>query len=298
MITYKAKNRAGQVINSVLSPFTFPAGEAHIKREERRQLEDIEIAIIQPDYTSMDSDLVHLLMWSDYLLNTETMSGERIKRVVILPYIPGARADRDNPLGVQVYASIIGLTYPDQLVVFDPHSSAALEELQTVCGELTVLEPADLFSGLSFGFYGPVWDGVVAPDKGAQDRAAGVADELSVPLYTCEKSRDFETGKLNGFTAPDNLPMKGNLLIVDDICDGGGTFVGQAAAIKRTAPEVNLDLYVSHGVFSGQAAHRLSAAFETIITTNSYNPGRVLANEYSSIKRLDIIRPMLARIEG
>lgn len=293
MITYKAKNSAGQIINSVLSPFTFPAGEAHIKREDRRQIEDIEIAIIRPDYTSMDSDLMHLLMWSDYLENNDPGS----KRVVVMPYIPAARADRGTPFGLDVYARVLDLVGIDQLIVFDPHSGASVERLSQY-NTVSVVTPEDLFSGLSFGFYGPVWDGVIAPDKGAIDRASGVAQALNVELHICEKERDFETGKLLGFKAPETLPPKGNMLIVDDICDGGGTFVGQSAAIKRSYPDIKLDLYVSHGVFSGQAAHRLSAAFKNIITTNSYNPGRILANEYSSIRRLDIIRPMLARIEG
>ena len=92
---------------------------------------------------------------------------------------------------------------------------------------------------------------------------------MGVPVYTAGKTRDFESGKLTGFHMEDDLPTTGRFLIVDDICDGGGTFVGLAAAIREKTPHVGLDLWVTHGIFS-QGFDALEDAFEVIHTTNSF----------------------------
>jgi len=67
-----------------------------------------------------------------------------------------------------------------------------------------------------------LYTGIIAPDKGALNRAEALAHAFEVPLYIGGKTRDFETGKLTGFTM-ESLPEGGKFLIVDDICDGGGT---------------------------------------------------------------------------
>ena len=53
-------------------------------------------------------------------------------------------------------------------------------------------------------------------------------------------------------------------IIIDDICDGGGTFVGIADKVGR-AP---LGMYITHGIFS-QGFDALRERFEHIYTTNS-----------------------------
>lgn len=286
MITYKAKNAAGEIINSALSPFTFPAGEAHIKREDRRELEPIEIAIIQPDAASIHNDLFHLAMWRDYInrdLRTRS-SGEDTRKVLLLPYIPGARADRGAPFGLDVYAEFIDNLALNQVIVFDPHSEVAVDFLDP-----TVLRPHDILAKSSS------YAGIIAPDKGAVARAQGVADKFGVPLYTAEKSRNFETGKLTGYVL--DMPESGekeHFLVVDDICDGGGTFVLLSEAFAAVRPRAYLDLYVSHGVFSGDAVYNLSTSYDGVMTTNSYNPhGESITCNF---QRLDVIRPMLKAI--
>lgn len=286
MITFKAKTESGEIINSALSPFTFPAGEAHTKREERRELEPTEIAIIQADQ-NMHDDLFQLAMWSDYVERSA-------KRVLIMPYFPGARADRGNPIGIGVYASFIEYLYLDQIITFDIHSSTSAAILEDCVGGDTYKE-VDVDELLNQRYIKNTlsYDGVIAPDKGAVFRAKAVADVIQVPLYTAEKTRNFETGQLTGFDI-EPLPEEGNFLIVDDICDGGGTFLGLAEVIKERHPSVNLDLYVSHGVFS-KGLPQLLEKFDNIITTNSYNTPIVWM--YPGYKRLDVIRLLLDEID-
>jgi ribose-phosphate pyrophosphokinase len=303
MITFKARTPSGEIIESALSSFTFPAGEKHIKREERRALEPIEIAVFQPEAGHLHDDLFQLAMWADYLL------GKGTKTVLVLPYFPGARADRGQPFGARRYAQFIGELWIDQVIIYDPHSEVIVEELKLWSYDngigdeaiITIVRPHEVLNTRNSKIVMPnKYDGIIAPDKGAHDRANGVAEAFGIPLFTAEKTRDFETGKLAGFKI--DLPDTGHFLIVDDICDGGGTFLGLAGVVPEG---VKLDLYVSHGVFSKDALRNLAKVFTNIFTTNSYAPWRPLVlgdpshfddNGYSPFRRIEVIRPLLERI--
>jgi ribose-phosphate pyrophosphokinase len=303
MINFKAITASGGLIKSALSSFTFPAGEKHIKREESRELEPTEIAIFQPEPSTIHEDLFQLAMWAQYALT------EKSKTVLVMPYVPGARADRGTPFGARTYAQFIGEMWIDQVIIYDPHSEVIVEELKLWSYDngasdkatITVVRPHEILNTRNSKIVMPnKYDGIIAPDKGAHDRANGVAEAFGIPLYTAEKSRDFETGKLSGFSI--DLPDTGHFLIVDDICDGGGTFLGLAAVVPEA---VKLDLYVSHGIFSKNALLNLSLKFNRIFTTNSYAPNRLLNDNGDFgdpdaddvFRRIEVIRHLLAHID-
>lgn len=298
MITYKAKTSNGEIIKSALSPFTFPAGEAHTKREERRSLEPTEIAILQFTPESVHNDLFQLSMWS----NTIFQESGTIKRVAVIPYFPGARADRGTPYGAEVYTEFIYMLMLDQVITYDPHSEVYVDLLRNDPAlTVTPVYPHEILGSYESKLVLPnTYDAVIAPDKGATVRAGAVAREFEIPLYTATKTRDFETGKLTGFglekPLPDNVTRA---IIIDDICDGGGTFMGLAKAINEVRPDVVLDLYVSHGVFSKDALNVLPNYFDRVFTTDSYNPDRKAGLPYDHAKNfrtIDIIRPLLKKV--
>jgi ribose-phosphate pyrophosphokinase len=102
----------------------------------------------------------------------------------------------------------------------------------------------------------PVGDiALISPDNGAAMRYD--LSKYGVLTFTGGKKRDPRTGALSGFEMSLNsidetaafLALKA-ALIVDDICDGGGTFIGLAEEIRKLNPDIKLGLYVSHGIFS------------------------------------------------
>jgi ribose-phosphate pyrophosphokinase len=306
MITFKAKTPSGEIIKSAISDFIFPAGEAHIKVEPKRTLEPTEIAIIQPSADSIHDDLFKLAMWSNYLF---TKSG--VDRVLVLPYFPGARADRvspgvEEPFGLEVYAEFIGGLMLDQIIIFDPHSEGVVRELKNADAgaTITVVSSDELFADPSVNHCMQDYTGIIAPDKGAVTRAKAVADVLELPVFTAEKTRDPLTGRLSGFHIDLPEPFSESddfYLIVDDICDGGGTFLGLEDSMGL--PYGNVDLFVSHGVFSKMAVDNLASKFEYVYTTNSYNPKRDLnydtveGEEPSTFIRFDVVRLLLEKVK-
>lgn len=185
--------------------------------------------------------------------------------VLFLPYLPAARSDRGTPTGAVVYADLIRSMNPQQIIGIDPHSTV-IEKL--LAPKLTTLGPYTLMErALTEGSHH--YNAVIVPDKGAVQRASTAAETLGIDLYHAEKHRDFETGKITGIKMVDPLPPTGKYLVVDDICDGGGTFNGLAEATGL--PKEQLGLWVTHGIFSGKA-NTLREHYQHIYTTDSH-PG-------------------------
>lgn len=177
---------------------------------------------------------------------------------LILPCLPGARQDRLNPVGDFLFTAksvareINARGFPS-VTVLDPHSDvmpAMLERCRVVPAAFVESET--------------VYAGVVSPDAGAEKRAWRVASSLGVPLYHAWKSRDVATGAISGFGVQTLTP--GRYLVVDDLCDGGGTFLGLAAEIEREGARA--DLYVTHGLFT-KGTKPLLEAFENVYCTDS-----------------------------
>lgn len=101
-------------------------------------------------------------------------------------------------------------------------------------------------------------------------------------IVECGKHRDMETGKLSGFKIYDGNVAGKNCLIVDDLCDGGGTFVGLAEVLKENGANT-IALAAFHGIFSkGLPLPNI----DIVYTTDSYADNestciyKVYKNEY------------------
>lgn len=260
-IEFSTKIGPGFLTTPTFSSMYFPAGEPHVKvaNENTGKGDLTEIAHL----TGADAnELVLLGMWAD------AARQRGADTVALIPYLPGARADRGLPFGARVYADIINSFHIDQIICFDPHSPT----MPNLIRNLTVVDSAVLIRHAIVGKvsdqHAQAYTGIIAPDKGAVARAQRVASACHLPLYKAEKHRDEATGQLSGFSCED-LPEGGKYLIVDDLCDGGGTFIGLAEATGLTRE--HLGLYVSHGVFSGRANY-LWEWFKDIFTTDSFPP--------------------------
>jgi ribose-phosphate pyrophosphokinase len=191
--------------------------------------------------------------------------GRRIKNL-ILPCIPGARQDRikwegDWLFTLKSVANMINAQGFDKVMTLDPHSlaSSMINNLEIVDVRLRhMIEEVNP---------GVKYDGIIAPDLGASKRAEDAAKQFDVPVYHATKVRDPRTNKLSGFKMIDTLIPAMRYLVVDDLCDGGGTFVGLADNI-RTVYGVHLDLYVTHGLFT-KGTSALEQRYENIYATDS-----------------------------
>lgn len=185
---------------------------------------------------------------------------------LILPCIPGQRQDRmkwegDWLMTLKFVAKTINGMNFRKVVALDPHSLAS--------GMIDRLLVPELAYDYLFRIKDrPKWDAVIAPDAGAAARAQRFADAFGIPVIQAFKHRDPETNKLSGPVV--NLPNKSNqhYIVVDDLCDAGGTFKALGEVIT-TGDYGTVDLFVTHGLFSKGAVERLNKVYKNIYTTNS-----------------------------
>ena len=239
--------------------FIFNGGEPHIKILEKLTYEN-ELTITTRIRSFNDVGL--LLIATDALRRMEV---EKIHLVV--PYFPAARQDRvmvaGESLSVKVYADIINAQNYRSVTILDAHSevtSALLNRVRNISNHQFVT--ACLQNEKEYT--------LISPDGGALKKVYKLSQFLNgVPVVECSKMRDVKTGKLSGFKVyADDLEGK-TCVIVDDICDGGGTFLGLAKKLKEKNCG-KLILIVTHGIFS-KGLEKLTEVFDEVFSTNSFS---------------------------
>ncbi|MGN2641445.1 phosphoribosyltransferase family protein [Nocardia takedensis] len=255
----------------------FPGGEWFARRGPSYDPDATRFAVVRggsPD------DLMALGMWADLVRH------HGAKATVLMPYIPAARTDRDVPCGSSVYARVI-TAFADEVIYADIHSPMARAALEGPA--LTEIPLGPLAASVLPHDY----DLVVAPDAGARERAETVAAALGgLPVAHGRKQRDPATGRLSGFVL-DAAVAGRRVLVVDDICDGGGTFAGVAEAGGFAAAD-RVDLWVTHGVFSG--GPRLTAnlaPYAHVYTTDSHPGARASALPPTRLHLVDLVDHVL-----
>jgi ribose-phosphate pyrophosphokinase len=171
-----------------------------------------------------------------------------------VPYLYGARSDRQFQLGdsveLELIAGLINDQHYETVSILDPHTYAAINLIHH-SRIIRVRDrcPVPPLAGL-----------VVAPDQHADNHIASWVS-LSTPHIQCKKTR-IESAVV--IEVPEHKPS-GTYTVIDDICDGGATFIELAKQLH--AP--NLTLRVTHGVFSKGVDRLVRAGYSRIITTNS-----------------------------
>jgi ribose-phosphate pyrophosphokinase len=247
----------GEVIH--FKSLTFYGGEPHIKIEPGF---DVNQIVTVTHRLKSFNDFGLLCVAIDAL---KRMGVAKIN--LFIPYFPAARQDRvmvpGEPLSVKVYADIINAMQLNKVTVFDAHSEvtpALLNNCEVISNHAFVAEVVKRLGSTIK---------LISPDGGALKKIYKVSEYLNgMEVVECGKSRDVKTGKLSGFRVYNDDLGGSDCLIVDDICDGGGTFIGLAEALKAKNAG-NLYLAVSHGIFS-KGYNVLAGSFTKIFTTNSF----------------------------
>jgi ribose-phosphate pyrophosphokinase len=239
--------------------FTFAGGEPHIKIDPNFYIES-EIVITHRLNSFNDVGLLCLAV------DALNRMGAKFSNLII-PFFPSARQDRvmvkGEPLSVKVYADIINNLSFKKVVVLDAHSEvtpALINNCEAVSNHNFIKQVIEkIGSNVK----------LISPDGGALKKIYKVSEVLGgVEVIECSKSRDVKTGKLTGFKVYGDDLGGQDCLIVDDICDGGGTFIGLANELKEKNAG-KLYLAVTHGIFS-KGFEELEKCFMHVFTTNSF----------------------------
>lgn len=262
----------GTPVDDVLQ---FPGGEMHL-RLDRSLLVNRHSPVIRAHICDAEG-VMSLALLIDALRDFTPAALPTLE----LLYFPYARQDRvalpGEPLSVRAFARLINALGFRKVRVLDPHRDMVkrwVDVLSIIPQETLEWEWPD----------NPV---IVIPDKGAEARCKEAGQTLRFPNYIqMHKVRDPKDGKLSGFevVSADIAPAASSMtdfIIIDDICYGGGTFLGVADALKNKGfcPR-SFTLRVTHGIFSAGGS-RFNGVFDVIQTTESWDPDRTSLEGYT-----------------
>lgn len=242
----------------------FPDGESHLVLTNI----DRKDSVIITCRIRNGEELFLMMQLSDVLKRQEVT----VERLNIL-YLMGARMDRvvnfSEPYTLKIVADVINSFNARDVQILEPHSFKSLILIK---------------NSHEWSFNHNTKDYTICfPDAGAKKRYSHRRD-----CIICSKIRDTSTGNLTGFKVENPQCFEGgNIMVVDDLCDGGGTFMGLAPKIRELNPE-KLTLSIVHAIqLSG--IERVASVYDEVFITDSY---RDWQNEILP-KNVNVIRTIL-----
>jgi len=249
--------------------FTYPAGEVQV-RLTSEGIKAVKEATAYEIITHSVFDIVALAQLVDAIDGVNPLITERSLFAAYLPY---ARADRrfveGDCFGFRRFMRLLRMLDFTSIWTFDAHN-AELTGKHNIVNILPTYEPVDQLRKIILDIEGLKKNGkgtaLILPDEGAVKRY-GYLTQYNRSVIVGRKVRNEATGELTGFDISKEIANYDRALIVDDICDGGGTFVGLGKKIKEYAPNIKLYLYVSHGIFS-KGLGVLKPVFENVFISD------------------------------
>jgi ribose-phosphate pyrophosphokinase len=241
----------------------FPDNEIYVRILDR--IEGEEVIIVQNTYP--DTGIVELLLIEDAVYEANAN-----KTIVVIPYFGYSRQDKKfeegEPISARAVAEHIGL-HADYIVTVDPHKEHVLDFFNVNAESCTAVpEIAKYLKNKNI-------DLVLAPDKGAVERAQRASEIIGCECDYLEKTRvDAATVEIK----PKNLEISGKkVVVIDDIISTGGTMARSIKELKRQGAEEVL-VACTHGLFVNEAKKKLlSAGCDEIISTDT------VENEFSKV---------------
>ncbi len=245
-----------------------------------------DVFIVQPTCPPTDANLMELLVMLDAFRRS---SAERVTAVI--PYFGYARSDKkDRPrvsIAAKLVSNLICTAGADRILTMDLHA-AQIQGFFDIPVDHLYAAPVIIEHYQSHPLPRLT---VVAPDTGGAERARAYAKRLDAELALCDKRRE-KANVAEVMNVVGDVRER-NCLIIDDMCDTGGSLTKVAAALKQ-AGAARVDACFTHPVLSGQACEKLAHSdLEQVVTTNTIPLGdRACAS--GNIEVLSIA-PLLAK---
>lgn len=231
--------------------FSFPDGEKQISIDseiDRKQ----EIKVI---CRVTNADELFILMQVNDIL-----SRHGVKWYLYITYLMSMRMDRvmdfNRPFSLSIVSNILKNFSCYDMEVLEPHSERVIDLANSYSRIFINNVSSEYFRDVT----------VVYPDKGSAERYQGYFCKGTVIF---KKKRNLETGKIESFEIEKEWIISKNFVFVDDLCDGGGTFLGELEVLKEKYPDGVFTLIVCHAV-NEQGLRKVLDKFDKVVISNSY----------------------------
>lgn len=221
-----------------------------------------DVFIVQPTCPPTDQNLMELLIMMDTFVRA---SAERVTAVI--PYFGYARSDKKDrprvPIAAKLVANLITTAGAQRILTIDLHA-AQIQGFFDIPVDHLYAAPIVV----EYFKENPIENLiVVAPDTGGAERARAYAKRLDAGLALCDKRRE-RANVADVMNIVGDVKGK-NCLIVDDMCDTGGTICKVAEALHKAGAN---EVYAcfTHAVLSGKAVANINSSYlKKVIITNT-----------------------------
>ena len=252
----------------------FPDGEPHIKLEEidRKKEYLIVCRITNPSELFVLAQVGYILKRQDVIFDIE------------ITYLMSMRMDRvisfNEAFTLQIVAGIINALGAEKVYIFEAHSDRVFKEIFN-SSSFDPLKNTTEFSNFEREFILNADNAICFPDHGALDRYSFMVSP-QVQTLCMNKVRDLENKgiiksmELESFIEGDISVIT----IIDDLCDGGGTFCWASSILREKFPNAKIQIFVKHLV-NPVGLKKLAETFDAVYITNSYKDWDV--TEYPNV---------------
>lgn len=186
-----------------------------------------------------DSDITKLIIAKEYIDDKAPGDVDTYLEIEYFPYSRMDRAINGFAFSLKYVCNIINRLGFSQVRIADPHSNV-------VTALLNKCTPFYFNSEIVRICETTNTDYVFYPDNGAVKKYTECLDIGDIPYFYGNKKRELSTGKIANYELVNAPDINGkNILIIDDICVKGGTFILAAKALKEAGAKT-VNLFVTH----------------------------------------------------
>ena len=229
------------------------------------------VFLVQSTYAPADN-LMELLLMIDA---ARRASANKI--IAVLPYYGYARQDRkDRPrvaIGSKLIANMLTAAGADRIITMDLHApqiqayfDIPVDHLDSSAVFIPYITQLRL-ENLTFA----------APDVGATNRIREIASYFEAEMVICDKHRK-RANEIASMMVIGDVEGK-DIVLIDDICDTGGTLAKSAALLKEKGAR-SVRAMITHPVLSGNAYENIAnSVLEELVVCDTIPINKKLAKK-------------------
>jgi ribose-phosphate pyrophosphokinase len=258
-----------QLAEQICKRYGTQLGKVNIQRFSDGEISPIFLESVRGDYiflvqstNSPAENLMELLLMIDA---AKRASADRV--IAVMPYYGYARQDRkDRPrvaIGSKLVANMLTKAGADRIITMDLHApqiqgyfDIPVDHLDSHAVFIPYIENLRL-ENLTFA----------APDVGATNRIREIASYFNAEMVICDKHRK-RANEIASMVVIGDVADR-DVVIIDDICDTGGTLAKSAGLLKDKGAR-SVRALITHPVLSGKAYENIeSSVLEELVVCDT-----------------------------
>lgn len=273
-----------ELAKKIAQRFGAPLGKINIQKFSDGEFQPIFLESIRGDYVFLiqstfapTDNLMELLLMVD-----AAKRASAYKIIVVMPYYGFSRQDRkDKPrvaIGSKLVATLVEASGADRVITMDLHApqiqaffEIPVDHLDSSAIFIPYIEQLKL-ENLTFA----------APDVGSTNRVREIASYFNCEMVICDKHRK-RANEIASMVVIGEVTGK-DIILIDDICDTGGT-LAKAAGLLKDKGARSVRALCTHPILSGKAYENIeNSVLEELVVCDTIP----MKHESSKIKVISV----------